>query len=167
VLQPKFPDGVRLGDIIRGLPIPEGSCQGIYCSHVLEHLSLEDCRLALRNSHRYLAPGGRFRLVLPDLRFAVTTYLENPRADASIEFMEKSLLGWKSRPRGIKGLVHSWLTNARHLWMWDEKSLAAELSAAGFSSVRRASFGDSDDPHFEAVETPSRWENCLGFECIK
>ena len=37
-----FPDGVRFGDIVQGLPVPDGSVQGIYASHVLEHLSYAD-----------------------------------------------------------------------------------------------------------------------------
>src|SRR5262249_19742413 len=37
-----FPTGVQFGNILTGLDLPSGSCQGIYCSHVLEHLSFED-----------------------------------------------------------------------------------------------------------------------------
>src|SRR5579883_3262393 len=54
----RFPAGVRYGDIVRGLPIPEGSCKGIYASHVLEHLALNDFHRALENTRRMLAPGG-------------------------------------------------------------------------------------------------------------
>ena len=38
------------GDIINGLPLPEKSCKAIYCSHFLEHLSLQDFRTALKNT---------------------------------------------------------------------------------------------------------------------
>jgi hypothetical protein len=32
----RFPDGVAFGDIVKGLPLPDGSADGIYASHVLE-----------------------------------------------------------------------------------------------------------------------------------
>jgi hypothetical protein len=72
---PAFPANVEYGDIVQGLPIPDNSCTGLYCSHVLEHLSLSDFRLALRNSHRLLFDGGIFRFVVPDLEFSVNSYL--------------------------------------------------------------------------------------------
>lgn len=43
----RFPENVEYGDIVKGLPVPDDSCKGIYCSHVLEHLSLSDFRVAL------------------------------------------------------------------------------------------------------------------------
>src|SRR5215470_7850839 len=64
---PRFPDGVRYGDILNGLPIADGTADGVYASHVLEHLSLADCAAALRNTFRLLRPGGVFRLVITDL----------------------------------------------------------------------------------------------------
>jgi hypothetical protein len=43
----RFSPEVRYGDIVRGLPLEPSSVDGLYASHVLEHLSFEDCRLAL------------------------------------------------------------------------------------------------------------------------
>jgi hypothetical protein len=45
-----FPRDARHGDIVKGLPIPDGSADGVYASRVLEHLALEDFRAALRNT---------------------------------------------------------------------------------------------------------------------
>ena len=52
-----FPSNVRYGDIVSGLPIPDGIVWGLYASHILEHLSRDDFSIALRNSFRLLAPG--------------------------------------------------------------------------------------------------------------
>ena len=38
----RFPANVRYGDIVKGLPIREGTVDGVYASHVLEHLPLAD-----------------------------------------------------------------------------------------------------------------------------
>jgi len=43
-----------------------GSIDRILAEHVLEHLTLEQCRSALAEIHRYLKPGGRFRVAVPD-----------------------------------------------------------------------------------------------------
>jgi predicted SAM-dependent methyltransferase len=38
----------------------------LLAEHVLEHLSLDECRIALREAYRYLKPGGVFRIAVPD-----------------------------------------------------------------------------------------------------
>ncbi len=163
----RFPKEVRYGDIVKGLPLPEGSCHAVYCSHVLEHLALEDCRAALRNTYRILEPGGTFRLVLPDLRAGIENYLKNGTPDAAHQFIRDTHLGDERRRRGVRGLLVAWLSNSKHLWMWDYEALAHELESAGFVDVRRAQFGDSPDPAFSAVEARNRWDDCLGIECRK
>jgi len=163
----RFPDNVEYGDIVKGLPVSAESCRGVYCSHVLEHLSLDDFRVALRNTKAILRPGGIFRLVLPDLEFSVKHYLDNPSEEAALEFMKETYLGHERRARGLKGGIASWLGNSMHRWMWDYKSIKPELEDAGFGGVRRAFFGDSSDLVFGKVEDKDRWENCLGVECRK
>jgi SAM-dependent methyltransferase len=161
----RFPPNVRHGDIVAGLPVPEASCDGVYCSHVLEHLSRDAARTAIRNTFALLRPGGRFRLVVPDLECLVRRYLEDPSPDACSHFMEKSMLGEKSRPRDLRGMSRALFGNSAHLWMWDYKGLAHELDAAGFTDIRRAVCGDSNDPMFALVESADRYEEAVGIDC--
>jgi hypothetical protein len=163
----RFPKGVRYGDIVSGLPIDAGSCRGLYCSHILEHLSLEDCDRALANSARYLERGGTFRLVLPDLEAYAREYLAHPSTEASINFMQASGLGREQRASGVSGLLRDWMGNSAHLWMWDERSLAERLRQHGFVDIRRATFGDAEDPRFAEVEEISRFEGFLAMQCRK
>lgn len=161
----RFPSNVAYGDIVKGLPVEEESCAGVYCSHILEHLSLGDFRMALRNTKKILRPAGIFRFVLPDLEYSINKYNENTSPDAALEFMKETSLGHEKRARGLKGVITTWLGNSQHLWMWDYKSIKAELKDAGFIDIRRALFGDSSDPVFNTVEDKGRWDNCLGVEC--
>lgn len=163
----RFPKIVEYGDIVKGLPIKDASCDGLYCSHILEHLSLHCFRAALRNSSKYLKSGGVFRLVLPDLEYYIAEYLNTPNYDAAIHFMHNTSLGHTTRPRGIKEKLQHIFGNSQHLWMWDFKSISHELTNAGFTNIRRAAFADSHDPMFKLVEDSQRWQNCLGIECYK
>jgi hypothetical protein len=164
---PDYPRNIRYGDVINGLPIAPGSASAVYCSHVLEHLALNECRQTLQNVHRYLAPGGTFRAVLPDLEWLARTYLGSSDVEAASHFMREADLGVQSQQRGIGGGLKRLFGRSAHLWMWDYKNLAHELQAVGFTAVRRAQFGDNPDPRFRDVEHPSRWENALGVECRK
>ncbi|HLI93334.1 MAG TPA: methyltransferase domain-containing protein [Puia sp.] len=167
--KPVFPANVRYGDIIKGLPVKDDELDGVFCSHVLEHLSLEDFRRALRNTYKILKPGGVFRLVLPDLEFYARKYLEDLSggdALAAMTFIRQSMLGIERRPRGLGGMFRSFLGNSHHLWLWDYPSLSTELAAAGFRNIRRCEYHDGPEA-FHAVEEYGRFVDCLAVECYK
>ena len=67
----RFPENVEHSDIVKGLLLSDESCKAIYCSHILGHLSLTDCKIALTNTFRVLRNDSVFRLVVPDLGFSV------------------------------------------------------------------------------------------------
>jgi SAM-dependent methyltransferase len=163
----RFPRRARYGDIVRGLPIPDRSCHGIYSSHVLEHLALEDCDRALANSFRLLEPGGVFRLVVPDFAAYIDSYVRDSSEGAAPAFLESSALGRRRRPRSIDGLLRDWIGNSAHLWMWDERSMAARLRDHGFVDIRRACYGDSGDTRFAEVENPDRFVDALAMQCAR
>jgi SAM-dependent methyltransferase len=169
-LNTTFPESVLYGDIIKGLPINDNSCDGLYCSHTLEHFSLKDFRQALINSFKVLKKGGIFRCILPDLEFAARSYikdLDNGDNLASLNFMNSTLLGIKERPRGLKGFLSSFFGNSNHLWMWDYKSLSEELKNVGFTETRVCEFNDSEDDMFKYVEDVGRFQNAVAIECKK
>ena len=169
-LNVNFPSNVVYGDIIKGLPLGDNSCDGVYCSHTLEHLSLEDFRIALKNTFKILKKGAIFRCVVPDLECIARKYLEDlNKGDkrASIGFIDNTLLGIKKRPRGIKEFAISFFGNSQHLWMWDSKSLAIELENIGFTEVRDCKFNDCKDTMFQYVEDEERFINAVSIECKK
>jgi len=163
----RFPENVIYGDIVKGLPVADDSCACVYCSHILEHLSLDDFRQALVNTHKILKSGGCFRLVLPDLEYSINKYANSTSTDAALTFLMETSLGKEKNTRGLIGLAKEWLGNSQHLWMWDYKSITRELERAGFVDVRKAEYGDASNPAFKDVEEKSRWDNCLGVECTK
>jgi len=166
-----FPDNVKYGDIVKGLPVSNNSCDAVYCSHVLEHLSLQDFRVALANTYKILKPGGTFRCVVPDLEVIAKRYvaaIDQKKENASIDFCgNSSLMGVFERPKGFKGMLTSYFGNAHHLWMWDHHSLTAELKKAGFKNIRKATFNDSKLEEFKLVEDSSRFNDAVALECEK
>jgi hypothetical protein len=163
----RFPPNVRSGDIVKGLPVPAGRCRGIYASHVLEHLCLKEFHAALQNTRKLLSPGGIFRLVVPDLEWAAREYVKRLDAgdlEANRFFLEETCLGKTNRLRGLRGAVYNSLTTHEHGWMWDSLSLAHALEKHGFHSIRKCSFGDSDDPMFLLVEDARRFVQSTAME---
>jgi SAM-dependent methyltransferase len=155
-----FSEDVKYGDIVRGLPLEDHSVDGCYASHVLEHLTLSDLRVSLRNTARILKERAIFRLVVPDLFSRAKTYVEaSERGDqhASLEFLESTSLGLAEPPRGILQHLRFAFGGSRHLWMWDENSLKNELKMAGFLDIRTCDFGDCIDPMFAKVEDKKRF----------
>ena len=163
----RYPENVQYGNIVDGLPIPDESIEFLYCSHVLEHISLSELRSALAHCYRHLQPGGIFRLVVPDLATMAKAYIESNTAESAHEFMRTTLLGKESRQRGLLSFIKDWLGNSEHLWMYDYNSLSTELSKAGFKNIRRAEFGDSGIEAFNDVENLERWQSELGILCQK
>lgn len=155
----RFPVSVKYGDICKGPLVPEGTADGVYASHVLEHLSLSDFRKALANTYKMLAHGGVFRLIVPDLferaRRYVSTAEDIPQA--AEEFLRATSLGKELRPTAVSGILRDILGNSGHLWMWDETSITEELKRTGFTRVRRCNCGDLGIPMFDAVEEASRF----------
>jgi hypothetical protein len=166
----RFPPNVLYGNIVKGLPISDDSCSGVYASHVLEHLALNEFHKALDNTWKVLQDGGIFRLVVPDFECAARRYfnrLESGDVSACASFLEETSLGKAELKRGLTGLIYGWLQTSAHLWMWDEASLRVALQKHRFTGIRRCSFGDCQDPMFAAVENPERFERAIAMEARK
>src|SRR6516165_10114212 len=52
-----FPRNVRYGDIVRGLPIKDGTAKAVYASHILEHLIRVDSKPRCETPGGYLSRG--------------------------------------------------------------------------------------------------------------
>lgn len=165
----RFPENVKYGDVVKGLPEMTDSCDAMYCSHILEHLSYYDFLKALKNTYKVLKPGGVFRGVLPDLRAAAIDYIETyeqVESPASV-FMRSTMLGIEDRVSTPVAAIKGLYGNSKHLWMWDYRSLEHELKKVGFKDVRPCKFGDSMDSNFSFVEEESRFYKAAAFECRK
>jgi SAM-dependent methyltransferase len=161
-----FPRHVLFGDIVRGLPLPENSTMAVFSSHVIEHLDRTDVPTAFKNVHRILRSGGIFRSVLPDISKLARGYLDDPKAEAGVDFIASTGLVSSGR-KGISRTARQVFGHSEHRWMWDFKGLRVELEQAGFSDIREARFGDSVIPAMRDVESLPRFEYAFCFEARK
>lgn len=161
---PDWPATAQYGDVVKGLPLGDASCQRLYCDQVLEHLAKEDVLTALRECRRLLAPGGVFRLFVPDLKAIAQSYLDMKNEGAADWFFATSGLGFERRPRTVMQRVREWLGNSRHLWLWDDLSMGKALRDSGFESPRVIRYRDSGDAIFDELEHGVTWELALGME---
>jgi predicted SAM-dependent methyltransferase len=123
---------ILFADVKKKLPLSNDSAQCIYTSHMIEHLSREDCVFFLNEAFRVLEPGGILRVAVPDLKLAANFYVQTQDADA---FMKRILL---TPPpiNTIKQKISLFFTGYRqHQWMYDEKSLSKLIKKVGFKKV--------------------------------
>ena len=155
-----FPPNVRFGDIVRGLPGADNSADGVYASHVLEHLSREDVQIAIANVFKMLKPGGVFRMIVPDLAWRAERYVRDRQAgdpNAADKFIKACSIRDMKRARGAVGFLRANFGNSGHLWMYDRELMTVLLQSAGFVDVHPCAFGDSGEPMFDQVEHPGRF----------
>lgn len=168
LLSPRYPPNIQYGNILKGLNIPPSSVDFVYSSHVIEHLTFSQSLICFNKVYKMLKPGGVFRAVMPDLTTSINTYINSTSATPSVDFMKETLLGQSSTPVSPRQYLSNIFSSPSHKWLWDYKSVSHYLHCSGFSSVRPAVFNDSSySDVFSQVESPSRWQSCLGFECIK
>lgn len=138
-------------DLRRGLPFADRSARRVYLAHVIEHFYYpnEVCAL-LREIGRVLEPGGRVRVVAPDIGAAIAAYVAGDRRffagraetswpDWRIETALESFLGYAGvgPSPGAFGDAHK--------FGYDAETLIHVLGAAGFSRAWTSTYQGSDD----------------------
>ena len=163
----RYPEEVRYGDISKTLLCDENKANNIYCSHALEHMTLEDMQKSLKNIYRMLKPNGIFRLIVPDLR----TRIDHYKKLGANQFIESIGMGKKRSNKNFIDRLRGLFGNSNHLWMYDEDSMRTCLKEAGFKKIERCKYNDSGVDVFSEVEEEYRFVDNdfveLAFQCTK
>jgi predicted SAM-dependent methyltransferase len=133
-------------------PFPPGTVSHVYADNVIEHVPLDGARTLLREAFRAMPPGGRIRLVTPDVERCAEVYLERgERARAQLDAHR----GAGTRAEHFVDILRGVFVEYDHRdgYAWDFESLSAELEAAGFRGVRRCELEQSDDPVLRGLES--------------
>jgi predicted SAM-dependent methyltransferase len=139
-------------NILRGLPFADGAARRVYVSHMLEHLFFpHDVRGFLGELHRVLEPGGRVRIVVPDVEQCIAAYQER-----NAEFFasrRETWPWWPENPTRLEdflaysgaGPEPAWLFES-HKYGYDFETLRKVLQEAAFRNVQTSTFMGSRDP---------------------
>lgn len=122
---------IVIHDLTKRFPWPDDSIEACYSSHTLEHLSREDGRRFLAETHRVLKPGGIVRIVVPDLDCLVAHYRAGEVR--SVEFVEKLGVLYSNHKTGLKRAL-SPLVEFPHRCMYNTQDLVALLDELGFAA---------------------------------
>lgn len=149
-------------DARKHIPIPDGSAEVVYSSHMVEHLDPEECIVHLQEVKRCLCAGGIVRLALPNLRWHVSNYINSGDAD---EFVKRTYLG-RHLPKGIRSKLTALILGEReyHVWMYDERSAKGLLERNGFEDVTILESGRTNIEHSDPLNLSERSPESLFVE---
>ena len=69
-------DNVTEMNILKGLPFQEDYFDVVYTAQFIEHLTLDEAAIVLKEVYRVLKPGGILRIVTPDMEELTNSYLQ-------------------------------------------------------------------------------------------
>ncbi len=152
-------------------PFATASVDGIYGSHVFEHLTREDGAHVLQECFRVLKPGGRVRLLMPCLEDLVEQYRELKKKKdplAATEFAQRTLV-LPDLPAGPwwYRLYFQFYDKNRHRMFYDRASLKHYLEQHGFARVAVRRHLDSQIPYLFEVEREDRFPGAFCVEAMK
>lgn len=153
------------------IPVPDNSVEYLYMSHVIEHIPLSCSENVIKKIFQKLTPGGKLRIVCPDLEVILQAYLKR---DTSIFNNPAYQLGTVPQDYlrlGIGGCIvgqistsilndendsylfakksensFQYIATFSHVSGWDFEMLENLLRICGFSKIERTQFEDID-PH--------------------
>lgn len=116
------PGADYLGNITRLKIFPDSSMTKVYASHVLEHVTCDEAKIALREIHRILKPSGEIFIAVPDL--------ENMSQLFQTEFSRLAL----DIMFGVNRRLSDW--QPQHKYGYTRAILKQELEEAGFTDIQ-------------------------------
>jgi len=146
---------ILIHDVRKGLPFKDNSKSAVYSSFLWEHLYLEQGKRLLRECFRVLKPGGVLRVVVPDLGFFISQYVnakktENSSAGSDIELKaDKFILALcmhDALPVSGSALYRFYTSITElhlHKWWYDAESLLMYFKQAGFVDAQSMSHSES------------------------
>jgi predicted SAM-dependent methyltransferase len=144
------------GDVISGLPWDDGTFDGIVANHSLQSLGAGELDHAVREFHRVLRPGGRFRVLVPDIVAAYDAwYNENESWPGFAAISEPWDLDRK--------FCHYLTWGGQNRTVFTRSTLLALLGRNGFENYR---FGMAPEPWEWLRELDSRLDESIVIEAI-
>lgn len=135
-------------DLRKPLPYKKNSVDFIFHEHLLEHLTVEEGQVFIKNCMKVLRKGGVMRIAMPDLEEAVALYLDPKWKNSSL--IKDFGLDFVQTRAELLNMSFSWWG---HKWVYDWEELKRRLKQAGFDKVTRCQNGKSKHKELKGLET--------------
>ena len=133
----------------KSLPFKNNSVDHIICSHFIEHVYPVQAEIILKDFKRVLSPTGTLHLIVPDLRFHISKYMDSKSPEASYEFIDNLILTRRKEPSIIYKFLNNFLDNGlNHKWMYDYEGLQKLVIDNGFQIIENISI-KYNDPKYD------------------
>jgi predicted SAM-dependent methyltransferase len=168
---------ILVHDVRKGLPFSNNSVDVVYSSHLFEHLYHDDAKKLLMECMRVLRPEGVLRIVVPDFRAMILTYINEyqtndfnrlEKISPAHKLQESLLLRTSRSPSGsMPYKLYTALNDFHsHKWMYDTDSLQKCFWDAGFVQIQEMPCHESRILDIDVVENPGRILDGAGF-CVE
>ncbi len=155
---------IRFCDATKRIPLPDGSVEVLYSSHMLEHLDNQEAELFLKEGYRVLSKDGVIRIAVPGLSQKINQYMMDNDADL---FMQ-SLHTCQSKPKALFARLKLTVAGLRHHhWMYDEQSLCRLLESLGYRNAIALPPGKTRIHNPGPLNLSERIEESIYVEAIK
>jgi predicted SAM-dependent methyltransferase len=161
-----IPDVMRM-DATQRFPFADRTFYFVYTEHMIEHVAYQKAVYMLRECHRVMQEGGVIRVVTPDLAAIVGLYGGKLCAD------QQEYLSWfcqtfaQECPPSPVSAINAMFRQWGHQFIYDEKTLADSMLAAGFGSIERCALGESRHLDLQHMENQQRYpKGLLNFESV-
>jgi SAM-dependent methyltransferase len=140
------------------IDLPDGSCNLVFCSHVIEHIPHTQLPIVLSEINRILCVGGVFRLLTPDLSVIAKAYVskdedffkqakqedETIRTDLGFGGMFMNFIVSPGQDTALLNRdLNRFVAGYAHIYSYDYEMLALMLDQVGFKQ-KQTKFCESD-----------------------
>lgn len=140
-------------DVTKKFPLPDNTFNFIFSEHMIEHITLPQAQVMLKESLRVLKPGGVIRITTPDMAKILPLY----KPDLSEEQLK--YLDWAEKTHIEKPLldIHNhYINNYFHSWghqfIYDFNSMKKLLELIGFINIREVQLYKSTHLELDNLE---------------
>jgi predicted SAM-dependent methyltransferase len=165
-------------DATKRFPFPDGSFHYVFSEHMISVVSWKGGIAMLKECYRVLAPGGKLRVVTPNLAKFVQLLTGNPDADAERFIAAKlRLTGWPKSPVSGAYIFNRQVREWGSQFLYDPATLRKSFELAGFKQITEYRVDEKTDPVFREAEirtrnegsdlwVVNRWES-MAFEAVR
>lgn len=129
-------------DLRLGIPLRDGSVDGLFCSHVFEHMDLAGLQQLARETHRIHKDNAHLDVCVPDAAKYIAAYGRG-------EILQNRDSWWRPEDYNsgsfLDQLNYIAYMSGEHKLLLDHELLTNILLEAGFSSVRERPFDENLD----------------------